>query len=177
MKTLIVYFSFSGNNKMLAINIASDIEADVIEITEPKKRGMFKIMLDIFFNRSPKINDLEIRWEEYDHIMLMAPIWNYIIAHPMKSFIKKEKEHLKNYSFITVCSGREKQKEKIRTQLKKLTAYEPKAIIEFEILDLITSEEQDISKYEVTQEDLEKFKNEKAYQMLLDSFLVKEETS
>ncbi len=175
MKTLIVYFSFTGNNKLLANTMAKDLEAEVLQITEPKKRGMFGIMLDMLFNRFPKIDNLEISWQKYDHVLLMAPIWNYLIAHPMKSFIRKNSEYLKNYSFITLCSGRETQKEKIAKQLKKLVKYEPKTIIEFEILKLPTYEEQKDSIYKVTQDDLKIFKEEEAYQKILKTYAIKKE--
>ncbi len=175
MKTLIVYFSFTGNNEVLAKTIAKDLDGDVLQITEPKKRGMFRIMLDMLFNRFPKIDNQEILWQKYDHVLLMAPIWNYLIAHPMKSFIRKNREQLKDYSFITLCSGRETQKEKITKQLKKLAKYGPKAIIEFEILKLPTYEEQKDSIYKVTQDDLNTFRQEDVYQRLLRSYSAKEE--
>lgn len=174
MKTLIVYFSFTGNNQLLANAIADDIGAEVLQITEPKKRGMLRVMLDMLFNRFPKINEIRVSLQKYDHIYLVAPIWNYHIAHPMKSFIKNNKEGLKNYSFITLCSGREIQKEKIDVQLQKLTKYDPKEIIEFEILKLPTYEEQQNSMYKVTQNDIDAFKQEEVYQQLLQDVINKE---
>jgi flavodoxin len=176
MKTLIVYFSFSGNNELLAKNLTKDLEADLLQITEPKKRGMFKIMLDMLFDRFPKINEPDILWSDYQHIVLMAPIWNYMIAHPMKTFIKQNKEYLKNYSFITLCSGRDTQKEKIATQLKKITNYEPEAIIELESRTVITSEQERKGIYKITQEDLQKLKKEEAYHKFLATHVTKKET-
>ncbi len=175
MKTLIVYFSFTGNNKTLADAMGKDLRADVLQITEPKKRAMFRIMLDMLFNRFPKINELSIPWEQYDHILLLAPIWNYLIANPMKTFIRKNKTYLKNYSFITLCSGRETQNEKIAKQLKRLAAYAPQTIIEFEILKLPTYEEQKNSIYKVTQDDIKTFKQQERYQRLLSSYSAKKE--
>ncbi|MEW7289961.1 flavodoxin family protein [Aquimarina sp. 2304DJ70-9] len=175
MKTLIVYFSFTGNNKALADTLGKDLGADVLQITEPKKRGMFKIMLDMLFNRFPRINELSIPWGQYDHILLMAPIWNYLIANPMKTFVRKNKTYLKNYSFITLCSGRETQNEKIAKQLKKLATYEPQAIIEFEILKLPTYEEQKSSIYKVTPDDLKTFKLHETYQKILETYAIKKE--
>lgn len=171
---LIVYFSFSGNNEILAYDLAKDLDTDILQITEPKKRGMFRIVLDMLFNRFPRINELKIPWEKYNHVILLAPIWNYQIAHPMKSFLRKEKEHLKNYSFITLCSGRESQKEKIETQLRKLTTFKPSAVIEFEIRKLCTSEEQNVEPYKVTNHDLAKFKKEKEYQNYVENIRIKE---
>lgn len=175
MKTLIVYFSFSGNNKLLAKDLAKDLKADLLQITEPQKRGMFRIMLDMLFNRFPKINEMNILWNDYQHIVLIAPIWNYIIAHPMKTFIKKNEEYLKNYSFITLCSGRDMQKDKIAAQLKKLTCYKSKAILEFETRTFITPEQESKGAYKVTQEDLRKFKKTEAYHQFLETCIVKKE--
>ncbi|PKV50619.1 hypothetical protein ATE84_2682 [Aquimarina sp. MAR_2010_214] len=177
MKTLIVYFSFSGNNELLAKDLTKDLEADILQITEPKKRGMFRIMLDMLFNRFPKINELDILWNDYQHIVLMAPIWNYIIAHPMKTFIKKNKEHLKNYSFITLCSGRDTQKKKIAAQLKKIASYEPKVIIELETRTFIVKEQESNGAYKVTQEDLRKLKKEETYYKFLETYVAKKETA
>ncbi len=175
MKTLIVYFTFSGNNELFAKDIAKDLGATIVQITEPKKRGMFRIILDMLFNRFPRINDLSISWQQYDHIFLMAPIWNYQIAHPMKSFIRKNKEYIKDYSFITLCSGRETQKEKIAKQLKKMAIYEPREIIEFEILKLPTYEEQKSSIYKVTPDGLKIFTQQEVYQKILRAYAIKEE--
>ncbi|WP_024771135.1 flavodoxin family protein [Aquimarina macrocephali] len=176
MKTLIVYFSFSGNNELLAKDLTKDLEADLLQITESKKRGMFKVILDMLFNRFPKINELDILWSDYHHIVLIAPIWNYIIAHPMKTFIKKNKEHLKNYSFITLCSGRDTQKEKIAAQLKKLASYEPKVVIELETRTFITSEQESKGAYKLTKEDVQKLKKEEAYHKFLETYVAKKET-
>ncbi|EZH73977.1 hypothetical protein ATO12_13935 [Aquimarina atlantica] len=177
MKTLIVYFSFSGNNELLAKDLAKDLEADLLQITEPKKRGMFRIMLDMLFNRFPRINELNILWNDYHHIVLVAPIWNYIIAHPMKTFIKKNKEYLTNYSFITLCSGRDTQKEKIMAQLRKLADYEPKVIIEFETRTFITPEQERKGAYKVTQEDLTRLKKVDIYHKFLETYIAKKETT
>ncbi|WP_074410176.1 flavodoxin family protein [Aquimarina megaterium] len=176
MKTLIVYFSFSGNNELLAKDLAKDLGADLLQITESKKRGMFGIMLNMLFNRFPKINELDILWNDYRHVILIAPIWNYIIAHPMKTFIKKNKEYLKNYSFITLCSGRDTQKEKIAAQLEKLAGHEPKAIIEFETRTFITREQESKGAYKVTKEDLTRFKKAAAYHNFLETYVAKKET-
>ncbi|MBQ4819690.1 hypothetical protein [Aquimarina sp. MMG016] len=177
MKTCIIYFTFSGNNEMLAKDLVEDIGADLFQILEPKKRGMFRIMLDMLFNRFPKINDLTIDLEGYAHIFLIAPIWNYQIAHPMKTFIRNNKQHLKNYSFITLCSGRDTQKEKIADQLEKLVNHKPKVIIELETRMIITPEQESKGAYKVTSEDLRKFKQEEGYQMLLNHYLTEEELS
>jgi len=63
----------------------------------------------------------------------MSPVWNAHIANPMKSFIDKEKDHLKEYAFLTVCGGRAGQREKLLQELKLLTGKTPAAVAELEI--------------------------------------------
>lgn len=170
MKSLIVYFTFSGNNEMLAKDMAQDIGGDLARITEPKKRGMFGIMLDMLFNRFPKIDALDIQWEKYDHIILIAPIWNYHIAHPMKSFIKNENKNLKNYSFVTLCTGRDKQAKKIESQLATLATFEPKDVVLLQIRDLSTYEEKNSSQHKIEEHELEQFKKMEAYRTFLHEY-------
>lgn len=113
------------------------ISSDVFEITEPRKRRYFTIILDMIFNRKPKINPLNISFQNYDHVLLLAPVWNMSVAHPMKTFIRKYKEKLSSFSFATVCIGREGQEKALNKQLLKLSGHEPHTLEEFKINDLV----------------------------------------
>ena len=166
MRTLIVYFSFTGNNAIVAKDFASDLNASVVRITEPRRRTGAKIILDMLFNRTPRIDSLKIDWSAYDHTVLIAPIWNYRIAHPLKTFLRNEKGFLGSYSFVTLCIGREHQVEKIITQLNKQVGYPPKAVLEMKINDLIPAQMQNkvkhVSNYKITEEDLTAFAEKKS---------------
>jgi flavodoxin len=54
MSTLIVCYSFSGNNRVLARFLQVRLGADLQEIEEVKPRTGFAILLDVLFKRSPK---------------------------------------------------------------------------------------------------------------------------
>lgn len=51
MKTLIAYYTLSGNNKKLADYIKEKYNCELLEIKEKKKRKTFSIILDLIFKR------------------------------------------------------------------------------------------------------------------------------
>src|SRR5688572_562958 len=106
MKTLISYYSFTGNNEALARALQQKLNCDLYRITEVKKRKAITILWDIVFRRLPKVEKPIATLDQYDHIIFCSPIWNGKIATPLKSFVINEKDHIQQYSFITICSGR-----------------------------------------------------------------------
>ncbi len=162
MKTLIVYFSYSGNNRLLAEYLAERIEGDLCPIVETKRRTMLTIILDMLFRRTPKIEALERSVSSYHHIVLVAPIWDSKLANPMKALIRSEKGSLLSYSFISLCGyERSGQKESITMELSALTGRMPKAVCELKIADLFPPERRreikTLSSYHATREDLAEF--------------------
>src|SRR5688572_9053436 len=140
MKTLIAYFSYSGNNERLALELKKMLNCDTLKINEVKKRYGFSIFLDVLFNRTPRIQDHGKNINEYDHIIFVAPIWASKIASPLKSFLLLEKDNIRRYSFISVCSGSKDQKPKIENELAALVGMPPIITTELWINDLLPKE-------------------------------------
>lgn len=160
MKTLIAYFSFSGNNEVLAKELQTLLGCDIYQITELRKRVGISILFDIIFKRNPKIKKTDIQINQYDHIIMVAPIWGGRIANPLKSFIKQEKENIKEYSFITLCgAGGNKH---LADELTRLTGKKPVSIRELAVNDLLPVERKDkikyTSGYKVQLQDVKAFK-------------------
>ena len=59
MKILVIYFSYSGNNRLLAEYLGKRIGGDICPIVEEKRRTFLTIILDMMFNREPNIKNLE----------------------------------------------------------------------------------------------------------------------
>jgi menaquinone-dependent protoporphyrinogen IX oxidase len=155
MKILIVYFSFSGNNRLLAEHLAKRLNCDAFPIVEKKRRTIITIFLDMLFGREPKIEDLECVASNYDRIILVAPIWDSKLANPIRTLIKKEKAALSDYSFISLCGyDRSGQNESITRELLALTGITPNAVFELKISDLFPREKRNdiriLSRYHVT---------------------------
>ncbi len=161
MKTLIVYYSFTGNNEALARELQRKLNCDIQRIVELKRRTGFTILLDLLLKRKSKIQKSEVPLKRYDQILLIAPVWDANIATPMKSFIDLEKNNLKEYSFITVCSGRPGQAEKLTRQLARLAGKKPITVAQLMINDLLPPEKKNKIKYttpyRIKKTDLEAF--------------------
>jgi flavodoxin len=147
MKTLIIYYSFSGNNEFLARELQKRLDCDLQKIVELKKRKSLDILLDLIFKRKSKIEKSNFDLQEYGQAILIAPIWAGKIATPLRSFIEMEKDNFKEYSFITVCTGPDGQDEKITDELVRLMEKEPKAVMQLKINDLLLPERKDKVKY------------------------------
>ncbi len=169
MKTIVVYYSNTHNNEILAHDLQKKLSCDILKIEEVKKRTGLTIFLDLLFDRTPKLKDHSISLELYSDIIFVSPIWASKIASPLKAFMLKEKQHIKRYSFISLCGGVKGQLEKIKKQLLKILKREPKAVKELCINDLLVSERKNTieytSGYRVLPADLENFKGK------IDEFL------
>ena len=83
MKTLILFYSYSGNTRKIAQNKAEEIGADIEEIIEAKKPsvlaaftiGCYRAIRGIL---SP-ILQLKSILSDYERIIIMSPVWAH---HP-----------------------------------------------------------------------------------------------
>jgi len=147
MKTLIAYYSFSGNNEKLAAELQRRLKCDILKIEELKKRIKLSILLDLVFHRSAKLKKTDTDLKLYDNIILIAPVWAGKIGTPMQSFMLQEQNNIVKYAFITLCSGVAGQREKIQKFLEKL--FQRKAVIveELWVNDLLPLEKRDKIRY------------------------------
>lgn len=105
MKILVVNYSKTGNNKLLADIISKKLSVDTEDIIVKKKMSMMSIVFDMMFSRTPPINEPVKNPADYDHVVMIAPIWMGKVASPLFSYIKKYSHTIKNYSFITISGG------------------------------------------------------------------------
>lgn len=102
MKTLITYFSWSGNTKKIVEAVNKNFNFDVARIerklaysddyntcayVEAKEEVEKKI--------HPQIKDLDIDVNSYDQILLFFPIWWYTFPMPVATFVE---EKLKDFN-------------------------------------------------------------------------------
>lgn len=165
MKTLIVYYSFTNNNELLARTLQAKLNCDILMIEEVTKRTGFKIMLDLILDRTPKIKPHPFSIDSYELCIFIAPVWAGKIASPLKSFLVQEKNRINTYSFITICGGgAREQKEKLTESLTEIVGQKPGIVKELWTNDLLADEEKDTIKYttgyRIQQKDLQKFSRE-----------------
>lgn len=105
MKTAVVYYSMSGNTKMIAGMIADALDVDIIEIVPQKAypdKGMKKFLWGgkaAVMGDKPALEPYSFDADQYDRIIFGSPVWASNITPPLRSFIAENKESLKSKSF------------------------------------------------------------------------------
>ena len=163
MKIVIISYSLTGNNEVLANSIAEEFAVEHIKITEPKPRTMGSIVLDLIFNRTPQVQPIPGRLENYDLILFFGPIWMGQVATPLRAYLKYLKTNLRRYAFISISGGADGANPKLAGELKKRVGKEPIALIDLHIADLLPSDpkpvRKDTSAYRINNEDIKKLTN------------------
>lgn len=158
MKQLIVYYSFTQNNELLAKALQQRLGCDLLKIETVKKRSALSIFLDILFHRKPALRSYRVD-NGVEQYVFVAPIWAGRIASPLKAFLQAERKNIKSYSFITLCGGIQGQRDKIENELTKLLTERPQKVTELWVSDLLTAEQKkNVTGYRATEGDLAKYK-------------------
>lgn len=95
MKTLVVYFSFEGNTKLIAEKIAETLNADIMELQTSKNYptgGLQKYLWggrSVIFGEKPELVNKSIDLKQYEAILMGMPVWAGSFAPPVKSFISQ----------------------------------------------------------------------------------------
>jgi flavodoxin len=78
-KTLIMYYSLTGHTKEMAEKQAKKYNAALVEVKEAKKRSKLNAYLkgcvQARKQRSTMIDEVNVDFSNYDHIIIGAPIW------------------------------------------------------------------------------------------------------
>ena len=90
MKTLVVYYSKTGTTKKVAQTIIESKNCDYDELQYDEKTKT------ITHTNNPS---------DYEHIILLAPVWAFALAEPMKQYIAKHKSNIKQYDLIVTCGA------------------------------------------------------------------------
>jgi len=133
MKILVVYYSKSGNTKIVAQELAQNLGADIEEITESQpKEGVIGYIFackNAALQTSTPINDIKRQITEYDLVIIGTPIWAWTMANPIRSFLEKYKQNLKQISFFATMGGSGDKRAFLH--MEKLSGLIPAATIAF----------------------------------------------
>lgn len=93
MKTIIIYFSGSGNTRIVAKTLSENLNTDLIEIKDLKKRDGFvgKVFssIDAFRESKTEISPSKIDLEDYGLIYFGTPTWASNASPAMITLIDK----------------------------------------------------------------------------------------
>lgn len=79
MNTLIIYYSYGGNTRKYANDLAKSENADIFEIKDKKRLGMLKTYFVGCFKALNKktlpIEPVNIDFDKFDKFIVCSPIW------------------------------------------------------------------------------------------------------
>ena len=111
MTILINYYSRSGNNKLVAEELASRLGADIEGInSKTKYSNLFGIFKMVIHGRRKKPSRLELMKKNpagYDLVVLCSPVWAGKLSAPARSYLQKYAKTIKKLAFLSVCGGGE----------------------------------------------------------------------
>lgn len=112
MKTLIAYYSFDGNTKLVAQELARTLEADLLEV-KPKKdipHNFLKFFLGgmgVVKKQTPELLPLDKNPEEYDLLVIGTPVWASSFVPAIRTFLTQHPVKGKKVAFFCCFGGQE----------------------------------------------------------------------
>lgn len=122
MKTIVLFYSYSGNTKAVAEELAGKENADIAEIKDVKRPGKFKAYTAGCFaamrGGAWRIQPLGVDLSAYDGLILLSPVW---AGNPAPAF-NAALERLPQGKTVSVkmisASGKSSCRERLETAIK-----------------------------------------------------------
>lgn len=132
MKTLIVYYSKTGNTERVANKLATKLGADLEKLVDQKKRhgilGWLMSGRDGMKKAHTNIDEPSKNPADYDLVILGTPIWGWNITPALRTYMNNHKDHFKKIAFFMTCGST--KMEKIMPFVKEIVNLEPAASLD-----------------------------------------------
>ncbi|HOK73246.1 MAG TPA: flavodoxin [Methanothermobacter sp.] len=132
MKTLIVYYSRSGNSREVGKKIASKLGCDMEEIEDTQNRtgiiGFLKSGYQAIREKDTELKPYSKDPGDYDLVIIGTPIWAGRPSVPIRTYLKENKEKFKKVAFFCTYGG--SGFEKAIEAMKQITGKEPVATLD-----------------------------------------------
>ena len=118
-KTLLIYYSYTGNSKAIVNEFLKTVEADVLEVL-PAQEGLkyeadnYKIGSELIAairanpdkaDSYPEIKSYKVDFKEYNNIVIATPLWWSNMAAPMQTFLFQEGNNLADKNIMLIVSS------------------------------------------------------------------------
>ena len=113
MRTLVVYYSRTGNTRFVAEKIAEQLGAETCEVVDKKKRtGRLGFFTGGYAATRKKLTDIEVPKpiDNYDFIIIGSPVWAGKITPAIRTFITKNDFSGKKLACFVTLDGDKPEK-------------------------------------------------------------------
>jgi len=124
-KTLILYYSLTGNTRAGCEALQKELDATIVEIKDLRKRsgkwGFFKTAIASLFGKHTKIEPEKLDLTGYQNVILGSPIWTGKLSMAIRTVIDRNRFDGKKLVIYTTTNAyeKEKYKEKSRKLVRK----------------------------------------------------------
>lgn len=112
MSILVVFYSLTANSKKVAELVARLCGCEIEEIKDLKIRkglvGFLKSGYEAISKKVVEIEDINRDFSKFDHIIMVCPIWAGNLPSPVRAFLKKYLNSIKNISFVFTLASNNK---------------------------------------------------------------------
>lgn len=109
MKTLVVYYSRSGNTKKVAEAVSNAFKCDIEAIVDTKKRtglwGWLTSGRDATIGAVTQIEDFKRDLSSYDLIIIGTPIFSWNVSAAVRTFLLQYQDQIKSAAFFCTEGG------------------------------------------------------------------------
>jgi flavodoxin len=130
-RTLVAFYSLSGNTGKLAHEIARQLGAEIESIRDATPRrgaiGMLRSIVDASFRREPPIRPPEKKPMDYDLLVLGGPIWAGRLASPVRTYARRHAAGARRIAFFCTQGGR--GADRALAELARLCHMSPSAML------------------------------------------------
>lgn len=110
MKSICIYHTRSGISKEIALQIANEIGAEIMSVSDGKEyKGFFGYIAAAILGLKKKLPTIllsksECSLEEYDKVVIIAPIWCENVSPVMRAFLAQNQNRFQGELFYVITS-------------------------------------------------------------------------
>lgn len=108
---LVIYYSFEGNTKFVAENVAQTLNADLLELKPKEELNTHGFMKYVYGGRQAitrtilELNSFEIDLNNYELIIIGTPVWAFTYSPPIHSFLTSNQISNKKIALFCTHEG------------------------------------------------------------------------
>jgi len=110
LKILVVYYSKTGHTRKIAQDIAKQMEADLEDINDQKKRtGLLGFIFggrDALTKKETRISEMKKNPAEYDLVIFGSPVWAGNITPAVRTYINQYGDSIRSTAFFFSSGGK-----------------------------------------------------------------------
>ena len=132
MRTLVVYYSRTGNTKKVGNELAKMLQCDVEEIIDTANRaGPMGFVLSAREGHGrilAKIQPINMDPAKYDMVVIGTPNWDANMSSPIRTYLTENKAKFKNVAFF-LTQGPRGGSDRAFKEMEEVSGKKPKATL------------------------------------------------